>query len=715
MPENSEIKLHFLDYWRVIRVRFGIILLAFLLVVITASVTTYFMPKQYQSAVMMEIQPDTANMNVFRPGDPSSYTGSDPKFIATQFQIIQQKEILYPVIDEMELAKAWSPNNPIPRERLYFMLKGMLNMQEVRNTSLIQIIVSSGKPKEASDIANKIAEVYQRRRVDELNTVTIKSLAKLQDEVDKQQKKVDDAHELVAKLRSENQIIDTAPDSTVDPGTIDVTTVASITGDVTKLESGVDTFRNQIEGIDKLTDDDLMRGLAQLNIPDTIVSARLQSYQAAVAERERLLSSGLGKKHPEIMALDSQMIVFNDQIKQQMSSIRGTLVANLRIAESNLGTLRKQLQGSQTNVESNKVKISEYAEAKYRYINAKELLKAASTKLQTETIEKGMPRNPAKIWAKAEPATSHSKPNVPLNILLGVVVGLVVGIGLAFFIEYLDTSVKTLDDVESFLGLPVLAVIPKNITLLHREANDSADAEAYRILRTNIEFNRKAADLNSITFVSGGPGEGKSTTLANLAVTCAQGGYNVLIVDADLRRPTQHTIFATSNAIGLSNYLTTDLQLEDVIIPSNVENLHLMPSGILPSDAVGILNSQRMSDLIADVKSRYDIVLFDAPPILGVSDASVLASEVDLTVIVVQHRRFPRSMLLRVKQSVLNVGGNLLGVVLNNVDVRHDQGYQYYTSYKDYYSVQTKPRNKKIRGKTPAGLALGNGNDGEDY
>jgi capsular exopolysaccharide synthesis family protein len=715
MSENSEIKLHFLDYWRVIRVRSGIIFLAFLLVVITAAVTTYFMPKQYKSAVMMEIQPDTANMPVFSNGGPSGYTPNiDPKFIATQFQIIQQKEILYPVIDELQLGKAWSPNEPIPRERLYYMLRNTLEMQEVRNTNLIQIIASSGKPKEASEIANKIAEVYQQRRNEELATVTIKSLAKLQDEVDKQQRKVDEAHALVAKLRSENQIIDTAPDSMVDPMSIDVNVVQAVTADVTKMESAVDTLRNQIVGIDKLTDDDLMRGLAGLNIPDTIVAARLQSYQAATAEKERLLSSGLAKRHPEVQALDSQMAVYSDQIKQQMSSIRGTLVANLRIAEANLDAVRKQLKGSEANVELNKVKMSEYAEAKYRYINAKELLKAASTKLQIETIEKGMPRNPAKIWAKAEPATGPSKPNVPLNIALGVIVGLVVGIGLAFFIEYLDTSVKTLDDVESFLGLPVLAVIPKNIKLLHKEATDSADAEAYRILRTNIEFNRKSADYNAITFVSGGPGEGKSTTLANLAVTCAQGGYNVLVVDADLRRPTQHTIFGTSNAVGLSNFLTTDLQLEDVIIPSHVENLHLMPSGILPSDAVGILNSQRMSDLIADVKGRYDIILFDAPPILGVSDASVLASEVDLTVIVVQHRRFPRSMLLRVKQSVLAVGGNLLGVVLNNVDVRHDQNYQYYTSYNDYYSVQTKPR-KSGRVKTPATASTSAGNDGEDY
>ena len=368
MPENSEIKLHFLDYWRVVRIRSGIILLAFLLVVITAAVTTYFMPKQFQSAVMMEIQPDTANMNVFRQGDPSSYPGMDPKFIATQFQIIQQKEILYSVIDEMGLAKIWSPGETLPREQAYYMLRGMLDMQEVRNTNLIQIIVKSGKPKEASDIANKIAEVYQDRRLDELNTNIIKSLAKLEDEVDKQQRKVDDAHEKVAKLRSENQIVDTAPDSLADPGSIDVGVVANITGDATKMESAVDTLRNQIEGIDKLNDEDLMRGLAQLNIPDVIVSARLQSYQAAIAERERLLSSGLARKHPEIAALDSQMTVFADQIKKQMSSIRGTLMANLRISEGNLKSIREQLRGSETNVETNKVKMSEYAEAKYQYI-----------------------------------------------------------------------------------------------------------------------------------------------------------------------------------------------------------------------------------------------------------------------------------------------------------------------------------------------------------
>jgi capsular exopolysaccharide synthesis family protein len=163
------------------------------------------------------------------------------------------------------------------------------------------------------------------------------------------------------------------------------------------------------------------------------------------------------------------------------------------------------------------------------------------------------------------------------------------------------------------------------------------------------------------------------------------------LIDADLRRPSMHALFEVSNATGLTNYLTSDVRLEDVVVRTPVENLYFMPSGMLPADSAGILNSQRMSELIADVKSRFDLVLIDSPPILGVSDASVLSNVADMTMLVVQHRKLPRHMLLRVKQTVENVGGRVLGVVLNNVDIRSDSTYAYYTSYYTYYSSNNQP------------------------
>jgi capsular exopolysaccharide synthesis family protein len=300
-------------------------------------------------------------------------------------------------------------------------------------------------------------------------------------------------------------------------------------------------------------------------------------------------------------------------------------------------------------------------------------------------MELAMPRFAVSVKQVAEPPTYAARPRVGLNLTLGALVGLVIGIGLAFFIEYLDTSVKTMEDIERYFGLPVLAVVPRGIGVLMDLPRDTPDAEPYRILRTNIEFNKKNPDAKVITLVSGGPGEGKSTTLVNLAYTFAQSGFRALVIDADLRRPRQHAIFGVSNAKGLTDYLSKGVPIDELVIQSKVDGLDMVPSGKLPPGAIAMLNSRRMTELIIDVKKRYDVVLVDAPPILGVSDSSVIVRAADLTAIVIQHRRFPRAMLLRVKNAVLNAGGNLLGAILNNVDIRLDQYYQYQTNYYGYH------------------------------
>ena len=169
------------------------------------------------------------------------------------------------------------------------------------------------------------------------------------------------------------------------------------------------------------------------------------------------------------------------------------------------------------------------------------------------------------------------------------------------------------------------------------EGADSPHAEAYRVLRTNILFSRKDTNWRTMTVVSGGAGEGKSTTIFNLATVFAQNGNRVLIVDSDLRRPSLHKILNVANNLGLTNYLLKQNRLEEVIQTTPVPSLDFMPSGRLPSSSIGILNSAAMKEFIAEAKSRYDFVFFDSPPIMGVSDASILASEVDMAVLVEVH------------------------------------------------------------------------------
>jgi capsular exopolysaccharide synthesis family protein len=263
---------------------------------------------------------------------------------------------------------------------------------------------------------------------------------------------------------------------------------------------------------------------------------------------------------------------------------------------------------------------------------------------------------------------------------------LIVGVGLAFFIEYLDTSVKTIDDVERALQSPVLGVIPQNVGHVLDEGAESPHAEAYRVLRTNLLFSRKDDKLNTVCVVSAGAGEGKTTTVFNLATVFAQSGQRVIVVDSDLRRPALHKMLRVSNNVGLTSCLLKQNTIEQAIQTTSLPTLDFMASGKLPSSSLGILSSPQMKDLIGELKQRYDFVFFDSPPIMGVSDASVLASEVDLTLQVIQYRRYPQPMNIRAKQLIEKVGGNLIGIVLNNINMSQDESYYYYSGYyHDYY------------------------------
>ena len=716
MAQGDEVKLHFLDYWRVIRVRWVLILLAFLLVLITAAIVTYFQPREYQSSVFIEVRSTAQNVRIFGSGDPNQPV-HDPQLAPTVFQIIQRTGILYPVIEDLKLQDKWAKGGVRPTlEQAYYRLRSKLDVDEVRNTDLLQISVLSTDPKEAADIANKIVSVYQDKRVEEEKELMNRAVASMNEEVAKQQQKVDEAAAEVARIREQEGIVDLNPEGTEDTQTPVNSIVMKQEAEVSDAETKVAVLSTQLQQIERLKGEDLMRMMPTLNIQDPTIQKILPSYQDAVAQEAMLLNSGLGENHPKVKALRATKEVFTRQLEEQVAIIRSALEKNLRTAQTTREELQKRLEQINQRQLTAKNVSATYTRAKNNYIKEKTLLDGVRTRAQTQTMELAMPRTAISVRQVAEPASYAARPRVALNLTLGALVGLVVGLGLAFFIEYLDTSVKTMEDVENLLGVPVLAIIPKNIKLLHKEPGDTPDAEAYRILRTNIEFNRKNPDANTISVASGGPGEGKSTTLANLAFTSAKGGYSTLIVDADLRRPVQHNLFDVSNDVGLTNYLTTQMSLDDVIVPTTVENLSLMPSGQLPSDAVGILNSQRMSDLIKELKTRYDIVFFDSPPMLGVSDASVLASEVDQTIIIVQHRRFPRAMLTRVKQAVLSAGGTVLGVVLNNVDLRHDQNYYYYTNYYGYYQQPREKSPGRASSRKPVGAKASNGySEPEEY
>ena len=688
MNDTNEVKLHFLDYWRTIKLRMGLILLTFFLVMVTAGVTTYFMPREFLSRVRMEVKPDNSGpVGVFGSGMMRSF---DPTFVATQFQILQTTEILYPVIERLDLIKEFSPaGQKLAMEQVCRRLRVKMQLNEVRNTGLIDIGIFDVNHQRAADIANTIGVVYVERRRADLEKTVSGGLQQVQEEVTKQRAAVLAASSEAARLRTEGGITDPDPDreNSILGGREEV--LAFDEKNLNEQTSRVSTLKLQLDLIQKLKPEELPGAFRMMMpAPDPNVEKTDNMIRELSVEEKRLLSSGVGENHPRVASLRAQVAVYRVQLQTALNGQVNGLANNYALESKKLDDLRVKRDASVKAQIDEKTKMKDYIEAKNRYLQGKHILESAEVNLKAKQMEGGVLQDPAKIWEKAEPSLAPAKPNVPMFMVGAAVIGLLLGIGLAFFIEYLDTSVKTLDDVERFLQIPVLAVIPKEISVLMKTTGDSPDAEAYRILRANIEFNKPFRDANTFTLISGGPGEGKSTTINNLAFTCAKGGYNVLVVDADLRRATQHKFFDVSNDFGLTDYLMGRAEIDEIVKTTKIDNLSFVPAGQLPNDSVGILNSQRMTELIAKLKQQYDLVFFDSPPILGVSDGSVLASEVDMTIMVVQHRRFPRAMLQRVKQAVLGVGGRLIGVVLNNVDSKHDDGYSYYNSYNEYYGAR---------------------------
>ena len=290
----------------------------------------------------------------------------------------------------------------------------------------------------------------------------------------------------------------------------------------------------------------------------------------------------------------------------------------------------------------------------------------------------------------AEPATvpiSPIRPRTSTNVMLAVIVGALLGLGIAFLAEYLDDTVKTPDDVTRVAGLATLGTIAQlkesggTRQLVAWLQAKSPESEAYRTLRTNIQFSSVDKPIRSLLVTSSGPGEGKSTTTANLAVVLAQTGQRVIVVDTDLRRPVQHKVFGVPNNVGMTTALLAgdNVSLEGYLQPTEIETLSVLTSGPIPPNPSELLGSHRMENLVSTLTESADIVLFDSPPVLAVTDAVVMARHVDGVMLVVDAGHTNEHALALAAGELQKSGVNLLGVALNRLDTQRG-GYYYYYS-----------------------------------
>ncbi len=383
-----------------------------------------------------------------------------------------------------------------------------------------------------------------------------------------------------------------------------------------------------------------------------------------------------------------------ENLSRQLDALKNDIDATARAIE----TLRANPNGDRTELSRLQTALTQYQNSYASLLKSYEEVRVA----EAQALDNIIVDEPALL--PKEPV----KPKKGLNTLLAAVVGAMLAVGVAFLMEYLDDTIKSPEDVRQSLGVAPLGAISRirsrngESPLVAATQPRSPISEAYRILRTNLQFSSLDKPLKTLLVTSANPTEGKSTTAANLAVVMAQAGLSVIVVDSDLRRPTLHKVFGLSNSCGLTTALLQESRaLDGCLQQTNVEHLRVLTSGPLPPNPSELLGSQRMRHLIEQLKKEADAIVFDSPPALAVTDAAVLSNEVDGVLLVVDAGQTRREFAQHARETLVGVGATVLGVALNKLSERAAGSYYYYYYYASD-GDQEKRRRKEY--KAPNGV-----------
>jgi capsular exopolysaccharide synthesis family protein len=696
---EKEQTLHFLDYWRVISSRKEVVIAVALLVIVTGIVITYSLPRVYMASAVIRVQEESQEVSVFSP----EFSQYDPLFLRTQFELIQSRPIVEEMVrrrgldEKLSRAYGYEQMGPKSMEQTVRILSNSMRVQQFRDTNLIEIQVSMAEPEstaplEAAEAANMIYEVYREYVERTSRQATEVALDALYESLQEQERRLAAAEAEVERIRQEYEIdvIDMQGGSSASLDKMTLTMLEELRLRTRQQVAGQEARYNLVQSLE----DAKLIEAAQYLVNDVSIPSLVADRRKAEVDLSQLEES-YGPKHPDVVRVRRAIQAIDANIRDALAGLKTGVLAEYRQAQAQLSIIESELNARREEErEAEASKYREFAQAVDARDHVKNIRDALEVRYYQEQIQLRIPKTTVTLVSEAKPPleADYVSPNMVLNVILSVLAGLGAGIGLAYFVEYLDTSVKTIDEVEKSMELPVLGVIPQKVVPMHDPHANPAHAEAYRILRTNIQFSQKFKDGKTLCFTSGSMGEGKSLTLFNLGYIMAQLGDRTLIIDSDLHRPRQHRMFDVSNQTGLAQILIGESQFDDVVQKSVFPNLDFLPSGKMDTGVHGLLDVTRVKKLIEDLKPLYDRILFDAPPIIGVSDASVLAREVDGVMLLIQHRKYPKAVSERAKGVLDNMGVNLMGVVLNNINISRDQGYYYYQQYYYQSNYTTKPR-----------------------
>ena len=679
-----------------------LILTILALVLITTAAVTAFLPPWYRSTTEIRVLKIDTTGAIFEAKNADYY---DPYFVQVQLRTILSKKILYPVIEKLDLnaklarelatttTDATAVPAALPTDFTYDYLvnrRKLITADIPRNTALIEITVDNRDPALAAAIANEIVATYTADSIALATADQKADLAELHRQLDDQEKNVTTQRDLVEKLRAQLQIagIDLTNPRAND---MEVERLRQMQNTLVALNVDAIGTRTRYERFHEIPPDQRITLVNAQLINDPNI-AQLQQACLVAEQNVTKLRARLGEAHPDLIVATQNLAKIRAQLDAQLAGYEQTLRMAADEADARVAELKKQLDAAKAAQITNAAeRMRPFEEAVQKLDEATRLYTVFKTTLRQREIDFQVPKRPVEILSQAEPARRPDRPSWPINLSFALLLGLVLGIGCAVLIDMLDASFRSVGDVERRLQRPVLGVIPASLAARKpaEDPLDPAESEPFRVLQTNITLalrNKSKTHAQTLVMLSAGPGEGKSTTLLRLARAMAAAGERTLLIDADLRRPAQHRLLNISKIPGLADLLQGKATLDQSTSRNIIPNLDYIPCGNNHDFTLSLFYADRLKEILAGLRPRYDRIVFDAPPIIGVSDASVITSLSDHVLLLIQYRRNPLSMVMRAQQIIASLEKEILGAVLNRVPKNAGDDYAYYNKNYAYYS-----------------------------
>ncbi len=675
--------LNLRQYWHVILERRWLVLTAFISVFVLCLIYLYRAERVYQAWGLVEISREYDN--VFNTKDNLMLDTREQDYLQTQYKKLKSRTLIDWVITQLKLDQ--DPRYARATECSKAVMED-IQIVPIRFSRLVEVHANHTSPKMAAEIVNKLIEKYESDNLTQRQRTLNKALIELGNSVSDQQQKVGLKDKQLEAYRKEINNV-----SVEEKQDVDLLGLKSATEQMALAQGKATNCWANDQEVKKM----LESGVSLLSIPQVANDRVIQEAEARLimyeAELDGLLQT-YTTNHPKAIEKIKSIETLKQKISLQATSVIATIHSDAVIA-SQIAAGVGQLYSYYTN----KILSSLTQRMKYEqmskeadlertlYIKALE----AQNQLQLSIDQK---QNNIQTVDEAQVPLKFIKPRIMLTLFMGFFGGLAVAIGLAFFVNYLDDSIKTQDDVEQYLRLPFLGYVPniKSNSVIERDLQShvhpqSTAAEGFRTIRAAVALMPKAERYRLLVVTSTIPSEGKSLLASNLAIVTAQTGLKTLLVDADLRRPSVHKAFQLHSPVGLSAYLTDNVGgVEEIIHNTEVPCLDVVCAGAIPSNPSELCGSKRMRQFLQEMMRRYDRIFVDCPPVSAVSDPLVIAAMSDGVVFLTKFNKIRREHARKSVQRIQDAGIHLIGAVLNDIDFEGKDSYYYsYYYYQNRY------------------------------